>query len=161
MVKKVCLYLIILFLIIYYTAFAASPGDTFLQETLVSFAADIYEKYSSSNFRYVYNRLHPVIMDIITEREYVDFQKENFSRYNLKIENINIQQSLIKESVLPDYCTDIITDDDIRVYEVPIEYEMTFSIGGSRKKQEVKKEVILAIEEEEIYLLWNPSVIDD
>lgn len=158
--KKMGYYLIIIFLMVFYPVLATGIRDAFLEEELYFFVADIYENYSGENFIYVYSKLHPALKEIISEQEYSEFQGENFSKYNLQIKKIKVQKSLIRETKLPDYCKGIISA-EIRLYEVPIEYEMTFYVGGSRQKQEVKKEVFLAIEAGEIYLLWNPAMVSE
>lgn len=150
-----------LYFIIFTTinTFAFSLIEGTISQSLSVFVANIYQNYSEENFEYIYENLYPSIKELITVRDYSQFQSENFNRYNLKIGKIKIDEN-ISEASLPDYFSGIV-DDKIEVYKVPIEYEMIFSVGGNEQKQEIEKGVFVGIEDDQMYLLWNPAVMNN
>lgn len=127
---------------------------------LINYTEKLYTNYANQNFTYVYRLLHPAIKDILSEREYVDFQKENFYKYKLKFSNIKAKENL-KMIELPDKYHDIIPDGDKRIYSVPVSYQMDLTFAGDEQKKQVDNQVYILVDNQKLYFLWNPYIIKE
>jgi hypothetical protein len=136
-----------------------NTGERDLNQSIIDFVTKIYQSYSEEDFKFVYEKLHPDLKDIISEEEYIKFQEENFRKYKLEIGKIKVMAE-VSETVLPDKFTGLLKTDE-EVYTIKVSYEMKFETAGIEKKHENEKEILIARKDEKLYLLWDPSIVDD
>lgn len=127
--------------------------------SIIDFVSEIYQKYSQEDFKYIYEKLHPALKDIISEKEYISFQEENFRKYGMEISGISIPAEIIKTGI-PDKFADLINSDE-EVHRVKVSYEMKFRAVGSEQSHKNEKDVLVLLDDENLYLLWDPSVVNE
>ncbi|MEJ6949928.1 hypothetical protein [Natronospora cellulosivora (SeqCode)] len=126
----------------------------------ISFIEEIYIKYANMEFEYIYQNLHPEIKELISEREYVNFQKENFEKYNLRIEAIELGDKAEIVSLPRSFNNIVNLKEEQVVHRIKVSYTLIFTTLGSEHRQDTEKNVFILVDGEELYLLWDPSVID-
>jgi hypothetical protein len=134
--------------------------STELTKEVCWFIEQIYQDYSEGNFSEVYQKIHPLIKKELTEETYIEFQENNFQKYQLKISKVTVKSPvyLIKlPHVFDKY--DILSSQG-SIIEVDVGYQLNFNYIGGTKQEDIQKKVYLLMEEGRLYLLWDPSVID-
>jgi len=136
-----------------------ASGDRNPTQSIIDFVDKIYHRYSEEDFEFIYEKLHPALKEIISEKDYIEFQEENFRKYKLEIGKIKVGTEIL-EAELPDKFIDIINIKE-EVYTIKVSYEMKFETAGINQDHENDKDVLVVMEDEKIYLLWDPSVVND
>lgn len=127
------------------------------------FVASIYKNYSRQNFTYVYNQLYPAIKEVMSEKEYITFQKENFERYNLTISNIKVKDVRELKTVPNQFKTYLSMADIELLSSVTVNYSIFFYNDNER---EIEKEVYICLkakgkkEKKKLFLLWDPEIVE-
>lgn len=132
-----------------------------INKSIVDFAEDIYKNYSSENFQYIYNVLHPDIKRVLGEDDYIEFQKKNFNRYKIEIKDINVLLNLKKIDLAVNFRNIIEENGNMDIYKIKVIYKMKFIIAGNKQERQTEKDVIIGSENQRLYLIWDPSVIND
>jgi len=131
-----------------------------LSKEVCQFIEVIYQDYSRGDFSYVYQKIHPLIKKELSEETYIEFQENNFQKYQLKISKVTVK-SLVYLTKLPHVFDkyDILSSQG-SIIEVDVGYQLNFNYIGGTKQEDIQKKVYLLMEEGRLYLLWDPSVID-
>ena len=136
---------------------------TIYADKMEDFVLSTYSEYGAGKFKQVYNRLHPTIKKNLDQNLYINFQKENFQKYNLIIEKVNVKE-IKKIKKLPGKLSLIFPEDyDFKCWQISINYVAHFDTRLGRQKKKLKKNVYLSTQnikqEKKLYLLWDPSNI--
>lgn len=135
-----------------------------LQRRMQDFVRDVYENYAAELFEDVYGVMHPKIQAVLSEEEYVAFQTHHFQRLRLRISEIEVGDVNANPRI-PLALQELLSEDVEQVYGVSLRYRAQF-VSGVRMSQTSSKTVLVAVvnqetEAESVYLLWDPSSIDE
>ncbi len=158
--KRFILITIFLFIIFLSLPLQNCYSGSKLNQDIIKFVDDIYFNYTQQNFVFVYNKLYPGVKNILTEKNYVEFQKKNFEKYSLVITEYNVNEKVQNVSV-PDEFSDYFAEkNNMNVKKINVAYHMSFINSGSKVKRDISKDVYIYVDKEEsFYLLWNPQII--
>ncbi len=126
---------------------------------LKEFTLSVYRNYTSNDYSSVYQYLHPDIKKIVSRDEYINFQQENTDKYQMSIAEVVVEEVTLLASKPVEY-RDLITGTG-SYFTVNVNYRLQFEYLGKTIEREIEKDVFLFVDNEEIYLLWNPEVIND
>ncbi len=130
-------------------------------EHLNDFINSIYSNYQAGEFQEVYQLLHPGIKENLTEEEYIDFQQENKEKYQLEISEIEIIEIKTIEKLPAKFDKYLSEEDYQNAYQAKVEYEMDFKFLRTNQNKEVDTETYLVESENQLYLVWDRSVIEE
>ncbi len=130
-------------------------------DQLNDFINTVYNHYQEGEFKEVYQLLHPAIQENLTEEEYVNFQQDNTDRYQLKLSEIEIIE-INSFDKLPSKFNQYLSEEQYQeAYEAKVEYKMEFRFLGTNQSREVDTETYLAKNNDQLYLIWDRSVIEE
>ncbi len=129
-------------------------------ETPEAFAEYIYENYSEENFLDVYDNFAAELKRKLEKQVYLDFQKQNFEKYNLKYTEIAVDQAEeIKFDEIKDEFTYAI--DFGHYYKLKVSYLLKFNHFGSREERS-EKMVYLRKINNDFQIFWDyQSALND
>lgn len=122
-------------------------------ESPEAFTDYIYSNYAAKSFRTVYNNFAAELKRIFGLKTYVDFQKTNFNKYNLKYTKIDVGKAEkvdfkeIKKNF--NYARDFGD-----YYKLKVKYLLNFDHFGSREK-ESEKIVYLRKINSDFQIFWD------
>ena len=122
----------------------------------------IYENYADQNFKEVYANFALEVKQLITEKEYIEFQKQNFSKYSLEYRNINVDD--LKELDYDQFKNEFpFLKDEGDFYSLKVSYLLRFKRFGDRE-EETEKRVYLrsnnfSNNNKVLQLFWDPEPI--
>lgn len=129
-------------------------------ESPKTFTEYIYYNYAEKNFAEVYNNFAAELKRVLAEEKYIDFQKQNFKKYDLEYTEIKVGTakevdfSKIKNDF--DYAMDFGS-----YYQLQVSYLIKFNRFGSREERS-EKMVYLRKINDEFQIFWDyQSAIDD
>ncbi len=140
-------------------------GDDSVATHLQGFVAKAYKDYAAESFDAVYAVMYPSIRETISEEEYVTFQRHHFERLSLKLRDIEAGEVSYRPRLARSLRQFLPEDENLHVYGVDISYTAHF-VRGVRVNQNVSKAVYVALVHpgtigESLYLLWDPSSMED
>lgn len=161
LIKKVLVFVLVLS----FALCGVASGETTLELRLQDFTQLIYENYAAELFTEVYEMMYPSIHLLLSEEEYVGFQQHHFQRLRLSISKIEVGEVTTSPKLPSALNTFASGQDGQDIYGVALNYEARF-VSGVRFKQNISKIVYLAVvnkntPEESIYLLWDPSSMQE
>ena len=122
---------------------------------------EIYLNYQEQNFDGVYDFFHPALQESLSREQYVTFQEENFASYQMELSEIKITDIERIES-LPDKFDIYLQEDDYQeAYEASINYLLNIRFFASGHEREVETETYIVKFNDNYYLVWDPSVIEE
>lgn len=133
--------------------------DPVAEKDKIGFVEEIYSNYARMQFDFIYQNMHPEIKEILSKDDYIDFQKENFEKYHLKIEDVEINKETERVELPRKFSSLIEIADDEIVYKLEVSYTMFFTSLGNEEEEETGKEVFILEDKENLYLLWDPDLI--
>lgn len=135
------------------------------QQNPEKFVEYIYANYADENFKEVYVNFADELKKMITEEEYVEFQKRNFEKYSLEYSNIKVaDKKELNYEEFKDEFDFLNTEGDFYSFEVS--YLLKFNRFGDRE-EETKKKVFLRSSNskadnqnnKKYELFWDPEPI--
>jgi len=155
--------LLIIFIILFILLLNFSTGycqDEELGSRIKEFAVGIYSNYADHNFEYVYNVLHPAIKDILVAEDYIEFQEQNFKKYNLKLSDIVVNEKIENCDIPQEFQEYINKNVGGKVKIINVSYHMKFLNNGQKIGRDINKEVFIYLDKKQnLYLLWDPQII--
>ena len=121
----------------------------------------IYLNYQEYNFEKVYDFFHPAIKESLSQDKYLTFQEENHGNYQLELSEIKIVDIAKIESLPGKFDRYLQEDDYQEAYEVSLNYLLNFRIFASGHEKEVETETYIVKFDDDYYLIWDPSVIQE
>lgn len=124
-----------------------------------AFTEHIYNNYAQNNFSEVYQKFAPELKRILKEEEYLDFQKENFEKYNLEYSEIEVEtaKSINFEEIKKQFSY---AEEFGEFYELSVSYLIRFKRMGRRERQSDKKVYLRKINAQ-YQLFWDPETIEE
>jgi hypothetical protein len=120
------------------------------QQTPKEFIENIYADYAAQNFKKVYANFADELKELITEEEYIDFQKKNFDKYSLEYSNIDVNN--LKELSYDEFKNEFsFLESKGKFYSIEVSYLLKFNRFGDREEETEKK----------VYLRQNNSMLND
>lgn len=122
-------------------------------ETPKSFVEYIYQNYAAENFNEVYINFAAELKRVLTKKDYIKFQKENFEKYDLEYTEIQVSEAKkinfenIKEKY--EYAADF-----GEYYQIKVSYLLKFSHFGHREKKSDKLVHLRKIEND-FQIFWD------
>jgi hypothetical protein len=122
-------------------------------ESPEAFTEYIYTNYAGEDFAEVYDNFAAELKRILEENEYVEFQKENFEKYNLKYSEIEVAQA---EEIEFDKIKEQFSyaDDFGKYFKLQVNYLLEFDRFGSRQ-EESGKMVYLRKIKDDFQIFWD------
>lgn len=157
-IKSWTIYIFILIILLTLNLPVAGASDSQLYE----FVEEIYESYAAKDFKQVYQAMYPGIRQAVTRDKYIEYQRENFEKYELKISDIKTEEITEFEEIPSDF-EEFRGDPKIAsFYGVGIVYKMKFRHLGQDIQRQVEKQVYLGLDKEgTLYLFWDPQPIKE
>lgn len=127
----------------------------------IDFVEYIYHEYSIENFAVVYQNFVPELKAILTKEEYLKFQQENFSKYELEYKDIEVGSSsqINQQQIASEFTyTAEVSSNKPKFYAVEVKYLLEFNRFGRREK-ETDKKVYVQQTESGYQLFWDPEPI--
>ena len=154
--KNLNLILSLLILTIFITA---SPAAAENFESPEEFTEYIYQNYSQENFKKVYQNFVPELKRVFEEKDYLDFQKENFEKYNLEYTNIEVGEAkkIDYNQVKSKFNY---ADDFGEYYQLSVSYLLKFDHFGEREEKSGKKVYLRKIVDT-FQVFWNPETVSN
>ncbi|HLV10682.1 MAG TPA: hypothetical protein VKY40_10760 [Halanaerobiales bacterium] len=132
-----------------------------VEKDICKFMEEIYRDYSATNFRAVYDRLHPEIKNELIVEEYTSFQNQNFEKYKIEITDVSIENPVFLDKLPGEFERYKLLSGDVLVVRVDVNYQFNFTVIGSRQSEEQNKKAYVLQQGENLYWLWDPAVIED
>lgn len=129
-------------------------------ESSEAFTEYIYDNYAAENFMEVYNNFAAELKRILKEEEYVEFQQQNFEKYELEYTEIEVSAA---EEINFDQIKDKFeyADDFGSYYQLQVSYLLKFNRFGSREQQS-DKNVYLRKINDDFQIFWDhKSALND
>ncbi len=135
------------------------------QQTPEKFTEYIYANYASENFEEVYANFADELKKIISEEEYIEFQKRNFNKYSLEYSSIDVNN--LEELSYEEFKNKFsFVESKGNFYSIEVSYLLKFQRLGARE-EETKKRVYLRQNNSDInnettkkfHLFWDPEPI--
>jgi hypothetical protein len=135
------------------------------QKTPKEFVEYIYANYADENFKEVYANFADELKALITEDEYIDFQKKNFDKYSLEYSNIRIDD--LKKMSYEEFKQEFsFLESEGDFYSLEVRYLLKFNRFGDREEK-IEKRVYLRKNDsninnknsKEFQLFWDPEPI--
>ena len=124
-------------------------------------AAEIYRNYQEYNFDKVYEFFHPAIKESLSREKYIAFQEENQEKYQLELSEIKITEVEKIESLPRKFDSYLQEEDYQEAYEASINYLLNIRIFVSGHEREVDTETYIVKFNDDYYLVWDPSVVEE
>ena len=125
------------------------------------FVEKIYSNYGEHNFKYVYSKLHPAIQGILPEEKYVEFQQQNFKKYNFKITDYVVGKKVINVNIPQEFQEFISKKNEENIKKITVSYHMEFINNGNKVERDHNKDVFIYLDKNKnLYLLWDPQIIE-
>ncbi len=156
--KSIILVLVFLFIMLLYLPLYQCFAEK-IERDAVKFVEKIYVNYAEQNFSNIYDRIHLGIKDILSEREYIIFNEENFKKYSLKITDIKVENNIKRVTIPEEFQEYIEGKENNGILELYVTYHMSFLYGGKRMERDVGKKVYIFRGQEQDYLLWDPRIV--
>ncbi len=145
-IYKISLIICILFLFVF-CSFSLKAED---QQTPKEFIEAIYANYAAQNFKKVYANFADELKELITEEEYVNFQKKNFDKYSLDYSKITVDD--LKELSYEEFKDEFsFLESDGSFYSLEVSYLLKFNRFGDREEKTEKR----------VYLRQKNSMFND
>lgn len=124
------------------------------------FTEYIYKNYSEENFSKVYGNFAAELKRKLEKEEYLNFQEQNFDKYNLKYTDIKVGQAKeIKFDEIKDKFSYAV--DFGNYYKLQVKYLLKFDHFGSREKQSEKMVYVRKIKDD-FQIFWDyKSALND
>lgn len=135
------------------------------EQTPEDFIEYIYANYADENFKEVYTNFADELKELVTEEEYIDFQKKNFDKYSLEYSNIRIDD--LKKLSYDEFMQEFsFLESEGDFYSLEVRYLLKFNRFGDRE-EEIEKRVYLRQNDSNIQnektkkfnLFWDPEPI--
>lgn len=135
------------------------------QQTPEEFIEYIYANYAAENFKEVYTNFADELKKLISEEEYIEFQKKNFDKYSLEYSNIRIDD--LKKLSYDEFKQEFsFLESEGGFYSFEVSYLLKFNRFGDRE-EEIEKRVYLRQNDSNInnektkkfHLFWDPEPI--
>lgn len=136
----------------------AEPDNS---DQLNQFINSIYNNYQKGEFQEVYQQLHPGIQENLTEEEYINFQEDNKERYQLEVSEIEIIEIKTIDKLPSKFNEYLSAEEYEKAYEAKVEYELNFKFLKTNQNKEVDTETYLVKADDQLYLIWDRSVIEE
>ncbi|MFW6035594.1 MAG: hypothetical protein ACOCZT_01865 [Halanaerobiales bacterium] len=160
----VLLFLLIGLLFIHFYISVAEEVDVVKQRVgkadIVEFTTEVYDLYINEDFAAVYRSMHPSIKADLDRVLYMGEQEESFAKYKTEITNFKVNKVNELTKIPGDFRDFVSFEEADKAVEVEVSYKLHFTSGGERKEDDVDKEVYLCTKDNQIYLLWDPDVLD-
>lgn len=117
------------------------------------FTEYIYDNYSEKNFTEVYDNFAAELKRELKKKEYLEFQDENFEKYDLKYSEIKVSEA---EKIEFDKIKNKFSyaDDFGEYYQLQVSYLLTFNHLG-RREEESEKTVYLRKIRDDFQIFWD------
>lgn len=125
----------------------------------------IYANYAVENFKEVYANFADELKKLISEEEYIEFQKKNFDKYSLEYSNISVddRKKLNYQEFKQEFS---FLESEGDFYSLEVSYLLKFNRFGDRE-EETEKRVYLRQNDSNINnkktnkfnLFWDPEPI--
>ncbi|MFP4198843.1 MAG: hypothetical protein ACOCQZ_00985 [Halanaerobium sp.] len=129
-------------------------------ESPEAFTEYIYDNYAEKNFNEVYNNFAAELKRVFAKDDYLDFQQQNFEKYELEYTEIEVAEAeeiefdKIKEKF--EYA-----DDFGSYYQLQVSYLLKFNRLGRREERSDKKVYLRKINDD-FQLFWDyKSAVND
>ncbi|GEM_PF-1637257 len=122
---------------------------------------EVYAAYAAEQFEDVYRWMAPEIREVMTKKQYTEYQEHHFERLRLALTDIEVSDSDTAER--PPRGLRTLIDDAYDAYlTVKVQYTASFYALGSQRTETIDKTVYWAAVYEEpdqvtVYLLWDPE----
>lgn len=122
-------------------------------ESPEAFTEYIYANYAAEDFAEVYDNFAAELKRILEKDEYLEFQEENFEKYNLKYSEIEVGQA---EEIDFDKVKDKFSyaDDFGKYFKLQVNYLLEFDRFG-RREEESEKMVYLRKIRDDFQIFWD------
>lgn len=149
--KKFKVFLLVI--IIIFTAASFLEAEEF--ESPEAFTEFIYSNYSEQNFSLVYQNFAAELKREFPESDYLEFQKNNFAKYELEYREIEVGSAKeVEFEVIKDKFA--YAEDFGSYYELPVSYLLKFNRLGSQERRSEKKVYLRKIVDD-FQIFWNPQ----
>ena len=132
--------------------------SNFTYENVEKFVKDIYSSYTDTKYIFIYQNIHPEIKSTFKKNKYIKVHKEYFKKNDIKIMGCKIK-TINNIDELPTKFSDYIAlkeSDDL--LSVSIEYKAKIR---NSKKDISKKVYVLKNNKGDLFLLWDPKILND
>lgn len=129
-------------------------------ESPESFTEFIYANYAEENFAEVYNNFAAELKRIFAEEDYLEFQQQNFEKYELEYTEIEVStaEEIEFEEIEEKFAY---ADDFGSYYQLQVSYLLKFNRFGSREERS-EKNVYLRKINKDFQLFWDyESALND
>ena len=122
-------------------------------ESPEAFTEYIYANYAEEDFVEVYDNFAAELKRILGKNKYLEFQEQNFKKYNLKYSNIKVNQA--KEIEFDEIKKQFNYADDFgKYYQLQVNYLLEFDHFG-RREEKSEKMVYLRKINDDFQIFWD------
>lgn len=149
---------ILLFILITLLLTTAVKADNFSSPE--DFSEYVYKKFAQENFTEVYNNFAAELKREMPLADYLDFQKQNFEKYNLKYSDIKVAEAekIEYEEIKDKFAYAV---DFGNYYKLEVSYLLEFNYFGSRDERSQKMVYIRKIKDD-FQIFWDyESALDN
>ncbi|AZO95842.1 hypothetical protein [Halocella sp. SP3-1] len=126
---------------------------------IADFVGEVYQVYMAKDFAAVYKYLHPDIKGIMSDEDYINFQEETSNKHKMSISQVQVKGVKSLDKIPGEFEEYLSKTDEQDYYSVSISYLLSYYLGKERER-EVEKDVYLCLEGDNLYLLWDPAVVE-
>lgn len=118
-----------------------------------AFTEYIYDNFAEENFTEVYNNFAAELKRILAEEKYLEFQQQNFKKYELEYREIEVSaaEEISFEKIEDKFAY---ADDFGSYYQLQVSYLLKFNRFGSREERS-KKNVYLRKINDDFQIFWD------
>jgi len=155
--KSILVSLILICLLTLPLSVLAENND--INNQVQEFILKVYADYQENEFAKVYKEMHPDIKEILDQDKYLQFQENNTEKYDLKISEVEVLEIQKIESWPEEFKEIIKAKEEQDLFEISLKYKTTYQSGGNENEKVIDKKTYVTVNDEDIYLLWDPNII--